>query len=110
MRSGLHLRTHRVQGSGRKVRRSTSLSGVPIVCERAERKRRTGGCLICQCTCTIGRSTNEPELLLQRPTHTMSSSLGVPPKLLNEAFGHVITVELKNGQLFRGKLLDGASI
>ena len=40
----------------------------------------------------------------------MSSSLGVPPKLLNEAFGHVITVELKNGQLFRGKLLDGASI
>ena len=47
-----------------------------------------------------------------RPAYltTMSSALGVPPKLLNEAFGHVITVELKNGQLFSGKLLDGALI
>jgi small nuclear ribonucleoprotein D3 len=37
----------------------------------------------------------------------MASSLGVPVKLLHESLGHVITVELKSGQLFRGKLADG---
>ncbi|KAF9510619.1 hypothetical protein BS47DRAFT_1331614 [Hydnum rufescens UP504] len=36
----------------------------------------------------------------------MASSLGVPVKLLHESLGHVITVELKSGQLFRGKLAD----
>jgi len=40
----------------------------------------------------------------------MASTLGVPVKLLHEALGHVITVELKTGQLYRGKLADGASI
>jgi small nuclear ribonucleoprotein D3 len=30
--------------------------------------------------------------------------------LLQEALGHVITVELKTGQLFRGKLLDGQAL
>ena len=39
----------------------------------------------------------------------MASTLGVPVKLLHEALGHVITVELKTGQLYRGKLADGAS-
>jgi hypothetical protein len=38
----------------------------------------------------------------------MASTLGVPVKLLHEALGHVITVELKTGQLYRGKLADGA--
>ena len=28
-------------------------------------------------------------------------------KLLHEALGHVITVELKSGHLYRGKLADG---
>lgn len=33
--------------------------------------------------------------------------LGVPIKLLHEAEGHVVTVELKNGEAYRG-LLDEA--
>ncbi|KAI0316447.1 hypothetical protein OF83DRAFT_1126672 [Amylostereum chailletii] len=36
----------------------------------------------------------------------MSSGLGVPVKLLHESLGHVITVELKTGQLYRGKLAE----
>ncbi|KAI0218773.1 small nuclear ribonucleoprotein Sm D3 [Massospora cicadina] len=32
--------------------------------------------------------------------------LGVPIKLLHEAQGHIITLELTNGTLYRGKLLD----
>ena len=43
-------------------------------------------------------------------TLTMSSGLGVPVKLLHESLGHVITVELKTGQLYRGKLAEGALI
>ncbi len=44
-----------------------------------------------------------------RPRHStaMSSSLGVPVKLLHESLGHVITVEVKNGRLYRGKLVEG---
>lgn len=37
-----------------------------------------------------------------------SSGLGVPVKLLHESLGHIITVELKTGQLYRGKLAEGA--
>jgi len=36
----------------------------------------------------------------------MASPLGVPVKLLHEALGHVITVELKTGQMYRGKLQE----
>ena len=36
-----------------------------------------------------------------------TSGLGVPVKLLHESLGHVITVELKTGQLYRGKLAEG---
>ncbi|KAK0484377.1 small nuclear ribonucleoprotein Sm D3 [Armillaria luteobubalina] len=32
-----------------------------------------------------------------------TSGLGVPVKLLHESLGHIITVELKTGQLYRGK-------
>jgi small nuclear ribonucleoprotein D3 len=39
----------------------------------------------------------------------MTSNIGVPTKLLHEALGHVITVELKTGQVYRGKLHDGIS-
>ncbi|KAI0779471.1 hypothetical protein C8Q74DRAFT_693469 [Fomes fomentarius] len=35
-----------------------------------------------------------------------TSGLGVPVKLLHESLGHVITVELKTGQLYRGKLAE----
>jgi len=37
----------------------------------------------------------------------MSAGLGVPVKLLHESLGHIITVELKTGQLYRGKLAEG---
>ena len=36
-----------------------------------------------------------------------TSGLGVPVKLLHESLGHIITVELKTGQLYRGKLAEG---
>ncbi|CAI7745532.1 unnamed protein product [Closterium sp. NIES-53] len=36
----------------------------------------------------------------------MSKSLGIPVKLLHEAQGHVVTIELKNGELYRGTLTD----
>ncbi|KAK7016936.1 Sm-like ribonucleoprotein [Favolaschia claudopus] len=35
-----------------------------------------------------------------------TSGFGVPVKLLHESLGHIITVELKTGQLFRGKLAE----
>ncbi|KAL0563010.1 small nuclear ribonucleoprotein Sm D3 [Marasmius crinis-equi] len=35
-----------------------------------------------------------------------NAGLGVPVKLLHESLGHVITVELKTGQLYRGKLAE----
>jgi small nuclear ribonucleoprotein D3 len=38
-----------------------------------------------------------------------TAGLGVPVKLLHESLGHIITVELKTGQLYRGKLAEGAS-
>lgn len=31
-------------------------------------------------------------------------SIGVPVKLLHESEGHVVTVELKTGEVYRGKL------
>ncbi len=36
-----------------------------------------------------------------------NAGLGVPVKLLHESLGHVITVELKTGHLYRGKLAEG---
>ncbi|KXS14758.1 small nuclear ribonucleo protein smD3-like protein, partial [Gonapodya prolifera JEL478] len=36
----------------------------------------------------------------------MSASIGVPVKLLHEAAGHVITLELKTGVVYRGKLIE----
>ncbi|KAJ1766972.1 small nuclear ribonucleoprotein Sm D3 [Coemansia sp. RSA 1822] len=33
-------------------------------------------------------------------------SIGVPVKLLHESQGHVITLELKTGQLYRGELIE----
>ncbi|KAF9012380.1 hypothetical protein BDQ17DRAFT_1419777 [Cyathus striatus] len=35
-----------------------------------------------------------------------NQGLGVPVKLLHESLGHIITVELKTGQLYRGKLAE----
>ncbi|KAJ1930610.1 small nuclear ribonucleoprotein Sm D3 [Tieghemiomyces parasiticus] len=36
----------------------------------------------------------------------MSMSIGVPIKILHEAEGHVVTIEMKNGQTYRGTLLE----
>ena len=33
-------------------------------------------------------------------------SIGVPVKLLHEAEGHTVTIELKTGELYRGKLIE----
>jgi small nuclear ribonucleoprotein D3 len=37
---------------------------------------------------------------------SLKNSMGVPIKLLHEARGHVVTIELQNGTTYRGKLLD----
>lgn len=34
------------------------------------------------------------------------SGIGIPTKLLHEAVGHVVTVELKSGEMYRGQLFD----
>jgi small nuclear ribonucleoprotein D3 len=34
------------------------------------------------------------------------ATIGIPIKLLHESQGHIITVELTNGQVYRGKLLE----
>ncbi|KAE8735172.1 Small nuclear ribonucleoprotein Sm D3 [Hibiscus syriacus] len=36
----------------------------------------------------------------------MSWSLGIPVKLLHEVSGHIITVELKSGELYRGSMAE----
>jgi len=33
-------------------------------------------------------------------------SIGVPVKLLHEAVGHTVTIELKTGEIYRGQLTD----
>eukprot|EP00741_Cyanophora_paradoxa_P016351 tig00020912_g15787.t1 len=33
-------------------------------------------------------------------------SIGIPIKLLHEAEGHTVTVELKTGEIYRGKLIE----
>jgi small nuclear ribonucleoprotein D3 len=35
------------------------------------------------------------------------STIGIPIKLLHESQGHIVTVELTNGQVYRGKLVEG---
>lgn len=34
-------------------------------------------------------------------------TIGIPVKLIHEAVGHIITVELKGGASYRGTLYDG---
>jgi small nuclear ribonucleoprotein D3 len=36
----------------------------------------------------------------------MSRSLGIPVKLLHEAAGHVVTTELKTGEVYRGTMVE----
>ena len=37
------------------------------------------------------------------------STIGIPIKLLHESQGHIVTVELTNGQVYRGKLVEGTT-
>ncbi|KAK1537830.1 LSM domain-containing protein [Colletotrichum paranaense] len=39
----------------------------------------------------------------------MTSTIGIPIKLLNEAQGHIVTLEITSGQTYRGKLLEDSS-
>jgi small nuclear ribonucleoprotein D3 len=34
------------------------------------------------------------------------AAIGVPIKLLHEGEGHVITIEMKNGEIYRGRLME----
>ncbi|GAA6023620.1 hypothetical protein JCM10207_005085 [Rhodosporidiobolus poonsookiae] len=34
------------------------------------------------------------------------ANIGIPTKLLHESLGHVVSIELKTGQVYRGKLFD----
>lgn len=36
----------------------------------------------------------------------LTSTIGIPIKLLNEAQGHVVTLEITSGQVYRGHLLE----
>ncbi|KAL9061187.1 MAG: hypothetical protein Q9206_000670 [Seirophora lacunosa] len=36
----------------------------------------------------------------------MTSTIGIPIKLLNEAQNHVVTLEITSGQVYRGKLIE----
>lgn len=39
----------------------------------------------------------------------MTSTIGIPIKLLNEAQGHIVTLEIDSGTTYRGKLIEGAA-
>ncbi|XP_010416542.1 PREDICTED: small nuclear ribonucleoprotein SmD3a-like [Camelina sativa] len=36
----------------------------------------------------------------------MSRSLGIPVKLLHDSSSHIVTVELKSGELYRGSMIE----
>lgn len=40
----------------------------------------------------------------------MTSTIGIPIKLLNEGQGHIVTVEVDSGTTYRGKLIEGACL
>merc|ERR1712032_605315 len=43
---------------------------------------------------------------IERETMSVSKGVGIPVKLLHEAEGHIVTIELKTGESFRGMLKD----
>ena len=54
------------------------------------------------------RFPNSKQLFINNNFHNKiyKMSIGVPIKLLHEAENHVVTVELKTGELFRGYLME----
>ncbi|KAH7318299.1 hypothetical protein B0I35DRAFT_409207 [Stachybotrys elegans] len=47
-----------------------------------------------------------PETSPTKLPRKMTSTIGIPIKLLNEAEGHIVTLEITSGQTYRGKLLE----
>lgn len=47
-----------------------------------------------------------PFLAASPPTNAMSAAIGIPVKLLQESVGHICTLELKTGVVYRGRLLE----
>ena len=60
-----------------------------------------GWCCVTATRASGLRGFNSPQIIMA------NQGLGVPVKLLHESLGHIITVELKTGQLYRGKLAEG---
>lgn len=55
--------------------------------------------------CTANRATSDPEdqIFRKQVQNTMSA---IPIKLLNESQGYEVTLELNNGDMYRGKLVE----
>lgn len=72
--------------------------------------------LAAQATYTYNHSFRQPNHFSTSPappprtTANMTSTIGIPIKLLNEAQGHIVTLELDNGTTYRGKLIEGAPL
>ena len=70
------------------------------------------GC--CYCVCILIREYREAHVrahISHSPfshtnTYTYTMSIGVPIKLLHEAEKHIVTVELKTGDIYRGQLVE----
>jgi len=69
---------------------------------------------VCRVWLVEGDVSNNTESKRGKQTFSIASlprvftmSIGVPIKLLHEAQGHVITLELNNGTVYRGKLSEG---
>ena len=63
----------------------------------------------CIYTCTTEPLTSHPfesSSHILRPHRSPYAGLGIPVKLLHEAEGHVVTCELNNGEMYRGKLME----
>ncbi|KAJ6414335.1 hypothetical protein OIU84_007032 [Salix udensis] len=54
----------------------------------------------------ISAITKQSLVLHRERSVAMSRSLGIPVKLLHEASGHIVTVELKSGELYRGSMVE----
>ncbi|TFB04194.1 hypothetical protein CCMA1212_003996 [Trichoderma ghanense] len=80
--------------------------------EGKSKKQKKGGDTQATTTTVVVSATATPtDTAIARapplvPFSTMTSTIGIPIKLLNEAQGHIITLEITSGQTYRGKLLE----
>ncbi|OAP62819.1 small nuclear ribonucleoprotein Sm D3 [Fonsecaea erecta] len=76
---------------------------------RFKHPRRVGAVVARVCPSILDRITFLRRAPVTARTPNMgklTSTIGIPIKLLNEAQGHVVTLELTSGQVYRGKLLE----